>query len=72
VVDRPRRGPGDVPHAGRGTIGSRAECTERDCDVWVPWKELVAERARAGVGERDRFTLCPKHPGGRMAKRAGP
>jgi tRNA-splicing ligase RtcB len=55
-----------------GRIGSRAECTERDCDVWVPWKQLVAERARAGVGERDRFTLCPKHPGGRMAKRRGP
>jgi tRNA-splicing ligase RtcB len=21
-----------------GRIGSRAECTERDCDVWVPWR----------------------------------
>jgi tRNA-splicing ligase RtcB len=39
--------------------------------VWVPWKELQAERARAGVRERDRFTVCPRHPGGNMAKRRG-
>src|SRR3954454_2190878 len=23
-----------------GRIGARAECTERDCAVWVPWKQF--------------------------------
>ncbi len=54
-----------------GRIGNRAECTARDCDVWVPWRELQDARARAGVRERDPFTLCPRHPGGKMAKRRG-
>lgn len=54
-----------------GKQGQRAECTERDCDVWVPWREYVAERSRRGLGEDARFTLCPRHPGGRMRKRRG-
>jgi len=54
-----------------GRMGNRAECTARDCDVWVPWKEFEAQRARAGRREREPFTLCPRHPGGKMAKRRG-
>jgi tRNA-splicing ligase RtcB len=55
-----------------GRIVKRAQCTVRDCDVWVPWRRFVWEREQAGVGERDPFTVCPRHPGGRMAKRRGP
>jgi len=54
-----------------GRMGNRAECTERDCDTWVSWAQYRHERERAGVGEHDRFTLCPKHPEGAMAKRRG-
>jgi tRNA-splicing ligase RtcB len=54
-----------------GRMGARAECTERDCDEWVPWGRYQDERRRAGVGEKGRFTLCPRHPQGRMAKRRG-
>jgi tRNA-splicing ligase RtcB len=52
-----------------GRFRDRAECTTHPCDVWVPWKEYRRARARAGVGERDPFTLCSRHPGGTMAKR---
>ena len=52
-------------------MGNRAECSERDCATWVTWAHYRHERDRAGVGERDRFTLCPLHPGGRMVKRRG-
>jgi tRNA-splicing ligase RtcB len=38
----------------------------------VPWRRFVWEREQAGVGERDPFTLCSRHPGGRMVKRRGP
>ena len=55
-----------------GRVVKRAQCTVRDCDVWVPWRRFVWERQQAGVGERDPFTLCTRHPGGRMAKRRGP
>ncbi len=55
-----------------GRMGTRAECTERDCDVWVSWAQYRHERDRAGVPEHERFTLCPRHPGGRMVKRRGP
>jgi tRNA-splicing ligase RtcB len=54
-----------------GRMGNRAECTERDCDFWVPFGRFRHERAQAGLGEHDPFTLCPEHPGGRMAKRRG-
>jgi tRNA-splicing ligase RtcB len=54
-----------------GRIGNRAECGERDCDSWVTWAQLRHERERAGVGEHDRFTLCERHPHGRMVKRRG-
>ncbi len=54
-----------------GRMGNRAECTERDCDSWVTWAHLRHERERAGAGEHDRFTLCERHPQGRMTKRRG-
>jgi tRNA-splicing ligase RtcB (3'-phosphate/5'-hydroxy nucleic acid ligase) len=54
-----------------GRMGNRAECSERDCDSWVTWAQYRHERERAGVGERDRFTLCKRHPQGRMIKRRG-
>jgi len=54
-----------------GRMGNRAECGERDCDTWVSWAHYRHERDRAGVGEHDRFTLCERHPGGRMVKRRG-
>jgi tRNA-splicing ligase RtcB len=54
-----------------GRMGNRAECSVRDCPTWVSWAQYRHERDRAGVGEHDRFTLCPRHPGGRMVKRRG-
>ena len=54
-----------------GRMGNRAECSERDCDSWVTWAHYRHERERAGVGAHDRFTLCERHPDGRMAKRRG-
>src|SRR4051794_24603774 len=45
-----------------GRIGARAECTVRDCAVWVPWRQFRAS------GER---TLCAIHPDGRMVRRRG-
>lgn len=54
-----------------GRMGNRAECSERDCETWVSWAHYRHERERAGVGEQDRFTLCPRHPRGRMVKRRG-
>lgn len=54
-----------------GRMGNRAECSERDCDTWVSWAQYRHERERAGVGEHDRFTVCARHPGGRMTKRRG-
>lgn len=54
-----------------GRMGNRAECSERDCDAWVTWAQYRHERARAGVGEHDRFTVCERHPDGRMSKRRG-
>lgn len=54
-----------------GRMGNRAECSERDCDNWVTWTQFRHERERAGVGENNRFTLCKRHPQGRMTKRRG-
>lgn len=54
-----------------GRMGPRAECTERDCDSWVSWAQYRHEKARAGLPDDAPFTLCPKHPDGRMAKRRG-
>jgi tRNA-splicing ligase RtcB len=54
-----------------GRIRNRAECTVRDCDTWVPWKEFQQARAQAGVGEREPYTVCPRHPAGTMVKRRG-
>jgi tRNA-splicing ligase RtcB len=54
-----------------GRMGNRAECTERDCDVWVPFGRFRHERAQAGLSDHDPFTLCPQHPRGRMTKRRG-
>ena len=54
-----------------GRMGNRAECSERGCDSWVTWAHYRHERERAGVGEHARFTLCERHPQGRMTKRRG-
>jgi tRNA-splicing ligase RtcB len=54
-----------------GRMGQRAECTERDCEFWVPWGEYRHERNRHSRGEHKRFTLCPHHPHGNMVKRRG-
>ncbi|MGH2897731.1 MAG: RtcB family protein, partial [Solirubrobacteraceae bacterium] len=54
-----------------GRMGNRAECTERDCDSWVSWAQYRHERERAGAGEQEPFTVCERHPDGRMAKRRG-
>lgn len=54
-----------------GRMGQRAECSERDCDVWVTWAQYRDEKRRAGLPESARFTLCPRHPDGRMVKRRG-
>ena len=59
LLDRARGRPGDVPHAGRGKLGMRMECSVRDCHFWVPRKDL-APRAR-----------CPDHPDARLIKRRG-
>ncbi|WP_246851919.1 RtcB family protein [Patulibacter sp. SYSU D01012] len=53
-----------------GRIGTRMECTARDCDFWVPAREFREARERAGAAN-GRFTLCPRHPDGKMAKRRG-
>jgi len=53
-----------------GRMGTRAECSERDCRFWVTWGHYRHERDRAGAGN-DRFTLCPEHPDGKMSKRRG-
>lgn len=61
-----------------GKMGNRAECTDRNCTFWVPWKEyLQAEEEEANaspsrlIGHEGWFTLCPHHPQGRMKKRRG-
>ena len=54
-----------------GRMGNRAECSERDCHTWVTWARYRHERDRAGRAEKDRFTLCARHPDGRMVKRRG-
>jgi len=54
-----------------GRLGPRAECTERDCDVWVTWGRYRDARERASLPEDARFTLCERHPNGRMVKRRG-
>jgi len=54
-----------------GRIGTRAECNHRDCDFWVAWGAYREARERAGVAEREPFTLCRLHPEGTMLKRRG-
>jgi tRNA-splicing ligase RtcB (3'-phosphate/5'-hydroxy nucleic acid ligase) len=41
-----------------GKMGTRAECSVRDCDYTVPWKNRHNER-------------CPRHPDSRWLKRRG-
>ena len=41
-----------------GKMGTRAECSNRDCDHSVPWKQRDSER-------------CPRHPDARWMKRRG-
>jgi hypothetical protein len=54
-----------------GRMGNRAECTERDCTTWVTWAQYRHERERAGVADRERFSLCADHPDATMQKRRG-
>jgi tRNA-splicing ligase RtcB len=42
-----------------GKIGTRMECSVRDCGFWVPRKELTAT------------TRCPDHPDAKLMKRRG-
>jgi tRNA-splicing ligase RtcB len=53
-----------------GRIANRMECNARDCDFWAPMAEFREARERAGA-ENGRFTLCPRHPDGKMTKRRG-
>ncbi|WP_026911531.1 RtcB family protein [Patulibacter minatonensis] len=53
-----------------GRIANRMECSDRGCDFWVSMGQFRDALERAGA-ERDRFTLCPDHPDGRMVKRRG-
>lgn len=53
-----------------GRIANRMECTTRDCGFWAPMGEFREARERAGA-ENGRFTLCPRHPDGKMSKRRG-
>src|SRR5436190_5783968 len=43
-----------------GRLGNRAECTVRDCDFWMSWKQFRAEGGS-----------CPRHPDARLIKRRG-
>jgi tRNA-splicing ligase RtcB len=52
-----------------GKMGAVFECTERDCGFSVRSREFHHAREKAGVGRNARFTVCPRHPGGRMQKR---
>ena len=54
-----------------GRMGNRAECTDRDCGFWVTWGSYRHEREQHGLPVGARFTLCPSHPDGNMAKRRG-
>jgi tRNA-splicing ligase RtcB len=54
-----------------GRMGNRAECTDRDCDFWVSWRNYQHEREKHGHPAGARFTLCRRHPEGTMAKRRG-
>jgi tRNA-splicing ligase RtcB len=45
--------------AAAGKLGTRMECSVRDCGFWVPRKELTPE------------TRCPRHPDARLLKRRG-
>ncbi len=54
-----------------GKVGVRAECTDRDCTQWVPWREYRAAREERGLGKDAPLSLCPVHPDGRMTKRRG-
>jgi tRNA-splicing ligase RtcB len=42
-----------------GKMGTRMECSVRECDFWVPRKELTSS------------TRCPRHPEARLMKRRG-
>src|SRR4051812_21083851 len=43
-----------------GRMGNRAECSNRDCDFWMPWRQFQAEGGS-----------CPRHPDARLMKRRG-
>lgn len=54
-----------------GKLGTRMECSVRDCPFWVTRGAYLDARRRAGRADEAAFTLCPEHPGGRMLKRRG-
>jgi tRNA-splicing ligase RtcB (3'-phosphate/5'-hydroxy nucleic acid ligase) len=43
-----------------GRMGTRAECSVRDCGYWITWRQY---RALGGA--------CPRHPGAQLVKRRG-
>ena len=51
-----------------GKMGMVAECTNRDCDFSVPWKQFIAEREEHEGHGKVSFTKCSEHPTGRMKK----
>jgi tRNA-splicing ligase RtcB len=54
-----------------GKMGSRAECTARDCDYWVRWGAYLDARRERGLREDERLNLCSRHPDLKMQKRRG-
>jgi tRNA-splicing ligase RtcB len=43
-----------------GRMGTRAECSVRDCDFWMTWRQYKAQGGH-----------CPRHPDARLLKRRG-
>jgi tRNA-splicing ligase RtcB (3'-phosphate/5'-hydroxy nucleic acid ligase) len=43
-----------------GRMGTRAECSVRDCDFWMTWRQYKAQGGS-----------CPRHPDARLLKRRG-
>lgn len=52
-----------------GKVKTMRVCSDRDCTFAVTKGEYRVAREAAGVGEHDRFTVCPTHPDGRMHNR---
>lgn len=52
-----------------GKMKTVRECSDRDCEFRVSTGEYRVAREKAGVDQHERFSLCPKHPDGKMKKR---